>query len=409
MKEFFIYNTLSKQKEEFIPMSPGRVSMYVCGITPYSDAHLGHARCYIVFDTLKRFLQARGLEVFYVQNITDIDDKIINKSRETGELPADIAKKYFAGFCENMKKLNVMPADAYPRVSEHINTIVDFVKDLIDNDMAYEINGSVYFRVARFSGYGSLSGRDPSELVSKEDIIAAKEDTRDFALWKTDEEYGWKSPWGMGRPGWHIECSAMSRQCLGDQFDIHGGGLDLIFPHHENEVAQSEALTGKNPVKYWVHNGMVTLKGDKMAKSTGNFFLLQDLLSQYEPMVLRMYLLSCGYRQVLDFSTQGLEDTGKAYEKVIEFKKEIIKTAGSDLSCDNLMKDGDEISDALNDDMNTAQAIGEIFKKMTPIKERLFKGESTDKDIIEGVRLINVFEDILGIRLEIRTAADEKE
>ena len=241
---FSIYNTLTRKKEEFNPLDGSNVNMYVCGITPYGDAHLGHARCYVVFDTLKRFLECIGYNVFYVQNITDIDDKIINKSLETGDSPEQIAEKYFNEFQQSMERLNIRPADAYPRVTESIDDIIKFVEGLIKNEKAYESKGSVYFRVAKFDNYGRLSGRDSSELITRQDAnVDEKEDPRDFAVWKLDPDFGWDSPWGKGRPGWHIECSAMSKKLLGDEFDIHGGGLDLIFPHHENEIAQSAALT----------------------------------------------------------------------------------------------------------------------------------------------------------------------
>ncbi len=420
MKQFVIYNTLTQKKEEFNPINPPDVRMYVCGITPYSDAHLGHARCYVVFDTLKRYLKYSGYNVKYVQNITDIDDKIINKSRETGDSPEEISSKYFENFKLCMKNLNVEPADEYPKVSESISDIIEFVEGLIKKGMAYNINGNVYFRVAEFNSYGRLSGRKMEELISNQECpVVQKEDERDFAVWKSDTEFGWDSPWGKGRPGWHIECSAMSRKFLGDEFDIHGGGLDLIFPHHENELAQSEALTGRNPVKYWVHNGMVTLKGDKMAKSTGNFFLLKDLLDKYPPMAVRMYLLSSSYRQPLDFSIEGLMGTQKAYDRIAEFKnvvapfiepdksgnysskKAVAPFMGLPLEKITEPKEDDEVISALNDDLNTAKAIGEIFKKITPIKEKIFKGIHTTEDINSGKMLIAIFEKILGIQLYI--------
>ncbi|MFC2062033.1 cysteine--tRNA ligase [Elusimicrobiota bacterium] len=410
MSSLFLYNTLSGNKEEFIPLDPPRVNMYVCGITPYSEAHLGHARCYVVFDTLNRYMRCLGYDVNYIQNITDIDDKIINKSKETGEEPREIAEKYFKSFSDSMELLNVKPADKYPRVSETIEDIIKFVEGLIQKDMAYEVNGSIYFRVKDFKDYGQLSGRNSEELISQRDSSSdEKEDPRDFALWKSDKEFGWDSPWGKGRPGWHIECSAMSRKFLGDEFDIHGGGLDLIFPHHENEVTQSEALTGKKPVKYWVHNGMVTLRGDKMAKSTGNFFLLRDLLSEFPPMVVRMYLLTSGYRQVLDFNTEGIEDVHRAYTKIAEFKKEIDEIGGKNIGIENICKIEDEIISALNDDLNTARAIGEVFKKVNPIMENIFKGVQTAQDIETGKRLVMVFEEILGIKLNIDTDINEEE
>lgn len=391
-----------------MPADGNKVKMYVCGITPYSDAHLGHARCYVVFDTLRRYLEYAGYDVFYVQNITDIDDKIINKSRETGMKPADIADRYFNEFMESMKKLNVRPADVYPRVSETIGDIIDFISGLIDKEMAYESGGDVYFSVGKFDGYGKLSGRDSSELVSSAECATGRKgDARDFALWKKDEEFGWDSPWGKGRPGWHIECSAMSRKLLGEQFDIHGGGLDLIFPHHENEVTQSKALTGKDPVRYWVHNGMVTLKGDKMAKSTGNFFLLKDLLEKYPAMAVRLYLLTSGYRQTLDFSAEGLLDVRKAYDKLAGFKKEILQLTRAG-ALPGAERDEDMVR-IMNDDFNTAKAIGEIFKKVNPIMDAVFEGKTSDEDIALGGRLIYFVENVLGVLLDTVSDVDTLE
>jgi cysteinyl-tRNA synthetase len=405
--KFLLYNSLTRQKEEFNPIDGSKVNMYVCGITPYGDAHLGHARCYVVFDTLKRFLECIGYDVFYVQNITDIDDKIIKKSLEIGSSPKEIAEKYFNEFQGSMEKLNIRPADIYPKVTESIDDIISFVDGLIKNGKAYESKGSVYFSVAKFNNYGRLSGRDASELIiGQEANIDEKEDPRDFAVWKSDPDFGWDSPWGKGRPGWHIECSAMSKKLLGDEFDIHGGGLDLIFPHHENEVAQSEALTGKNPVRYWVHNGMVTLKGDKMAKSTGKFFLIRELLEEYPPMVLRMYLLSSSYRQVIDFSDEGLINTGKAYTKITEFKKEINKIDSSEIEEKDLCME-DEVILSLKDDLNTAKAIGEIFKKITPINEKIYNGTDTPEDINTGKRLISIFENVLGVKLHVENDVDK--
>ncbi|MGM0441036.1 MAG: cysteine--tRNA ligase [Elusimicrobiota bacterium] len=400
MKKLTVYNTLSGKKEEFSPLNEGNVNMYVCGITPYAHAHLGHARCYIVFDVLKRVLEFKGYSVSYVQNITDIDDKIINKSQKTGKSPSQISNKYFKEFKNNMKLLNVRPASRYPKVSENIDQIIEFVKGLLERDMAYEKNGNVYYRVSEFAGYGKLSGRKPDELISEENKHSSeKEDARDFALWKKDEQFGWESPWGKGRPGWHIECSAMSKKYLGDTFDIHGGGLDLIFPHHENEIAQSEGLTGKDPAKYWIHNGMVNLKGDKMAKSTGNFFLLKEILNKYPPMVLRMFLLSSSYRQDIDFSIKELSDTQKAYSKLVEFKKEINELLSDSIKAEDLESFEHPALRALDNDFNTARAIGEIFKTVNSIMEKIFQGTQQKQDIIRGGKLVRIFEKVLGIEL----------
>ncbi len=405
-----IYNTLSGEKEEFAPIKENTVGMYVCGITPYAPAHLGHARCYVVFDVIKRVLEFNGYSVEYIQNITDIDDKIINKSKETGKKPSQIAEKYFKKFKENMELLNVRPAGRYPKVSENIGRVIEFVEGLIEKDMAYERNGNVYYRVAKFSDYGKLSGRKPDELISEEDNYSQeKEDSRDFALWKKDKKYGWDSPWGRGRPGWHIECSAMSKKYFGNVFDIHGGGLDLIFPHHENEIAQSEGLTGKSPAKYWVHNGMVKLKGDKMAKSTGNFFLLKEILKKYRPMVLRMFLLSSSYRQDIDFNFQGISDTQKAYDKLAEFKKEILELSTGKISGEDITDFSHPALESLSDDCNTARAIGKIFKSVNSIMEHIYSGTHEETDIVLGQKIIWIIEEILGIELAFQIIEDMDE
>jgi cysteinyl-tRNA synthetase len=400
-----LYNTLTGKKEEFSPLSGGRVGMYVCGITPYDYAHLGHARCYVVFDVLRRYLGYTGYKVNYIQNITDIDDKIIKKSKETGKSPRHIAEKYFADFQESMELLNVRPATLYPRVSENIDEIISFIRGLIENGNAYESAGSVYFQTDSYSGYGELSGRDPEDMqAAASGYGSQKKNPADFALWKKDKEFGWESPWGRGRPGWHIECSAISKKFLGEEFDIHGGGLDLVFPHHENEVAQSKALTGKDPVKFWVHNGMVNLKGDKMAKSTGNFFLLRELLASYDPMIVRMYLLTTGYRQVLNFDPAELADTAKAFNKLCEFKKELLQAA-PDMALPSVAPD--KVAGALNNDLNTSAAIGEIFKIANPMTEKIFNESLNKEDIQKGLEAVAAMENILGVDLTLKEGPDE--
>ncbi len=407
MNKLYIYNTLSRKKEEFKPINPPEVKMYVCGITPYGDTHLGHARCYVVFDMIKRYLKYSAYNVKYIQNITDIDDKIISLTKKTGDSPKEISDKYFKSFRNLMKELNVIEPDNYPSVSDSMDDIIKFIKDLINNDMAYEKNDSVYFRVSKLEGYGSFSGRNTDEMINKESLSDDKEDIRDFALWKRDEEFCWKSPWGKGRPGWHIECSSISKKYFGDEFDIHGGGLDLVFPHHENEIAQSKALTGKVPARYWIHNGMVTINGEKLAKSSKkieNFFLLKDILKEFSPMVVRMYLLGCSYRQPLNFSERVLKETEKAYNKIVQFKKEVFSKK---INCPKETKT-DNIISALNDDFNTARAIGEIFKKTTPIMEKFLSGKYSENDICEGIRIINIFENVLGISININKSGNEK-
>lgn len=406
MKKITVYNSRTRIKETFSTINPDSVGMYVCGITPYSDSHLGHGRCYVVFDTIRRFFEYLGYEVRYIQNITDIDDKIIKKSIDTGELPEEISRKYFGYFIKSMDKLNVRPADIYPKVTEHIGDIIEFVEGLIEKKHAYEREGSVYFRVESLRGYGRLSGREDSQTSLSESRVAQaeeKSDPRDFAVWKKDEDYGWESPWGRGRPGWHIECSAMARKLLGDEFDIHGGGLDLIFPHHENEVAQSRALTGKEPARFWIHNGMVTLKGDKMAKSTGNFFLLEDILKEVEAPVLRLYLLSTGYRQNLDFDIEQIAEVKKSYLKLLELKKEL--SIDTDISRVEIPEDNPAV-EALSEDFNTARAIGEIFKVTHPLLEKLYSKGASPEEKTVGTQMLRIVTDILGVRM-INAAGEE--
>ncbi len=407
MDGIILHNTLTGRKEEFIPQAAKNVSMYVCGITPYGESHVGHARCYIIFDTLRRFLEYCGYKVKYVQNITDIDDKIINKSMQTEMTPQEVSEKYFSSFLGYMNKLAVLPAQVYPRVSENIDGIINFIKKLMDEEYAYEKNGSVYFRVSRAEDYGALSGRKRDELVSKDDSLTAqKENPADFALWKKDEGHGWDSPWGKGRPGWHIECSALSGKLLGSRFDIHGGGIDLVFPHHENEIAQSRAHNGLIPAKYWLHNGMVTLKGDKMAKSTGNFFLLKDLLEKVSPMVLRMYLLSSTYRQNLDFDMESIENTSKAHNKLCVFKKELEKFPPDNIDRRDRKIKG-AIIQAMRDDMNTAKALGEVFKEATPLLEKIYSGDISGKEVERGRKIVSFVQEVLGISLEKEEDIDE--
>lgn len=291
----YVYNTLSKTKEIFKPLEPPLVKIYVCGPTPYDHTHVGHARTYISFDLIRRYLEYKGYSVYHVMNITDIDDKIIRRARELNIEWTEIPKIYTKEFLDVLNKLNIKMPHVMPRVTEHINDIIEFIKILIDKGYAYESSGSVYFEVDKFPDYGKLSGiARREEWRQEEDVIKEKKKPYDFALWKKAKpgEPYWESPWGPGRPGWHIECSVMSSRYLGSQFDIHGGGRDLIFPHHENEIAQSEAYFGVKPwVKYWIHVGYLTIQGEKMSKSLGNIIPVYEVLSKYEPEVLRLYLL----------------------------------------------------------------------------------------------------------------------
>ncbi|MFS8573258.1 MAG: cysteine--tRNA ligase, partial [Clostridia bacterium] len=294
--EIYLYNTLTRRKERFEPRRPGEVSIYVCGVTPYDDAHIGHARPAVFFDVVRKFLRAAGYRVTFVQNFTDVDDKIIARARERGMDPLELARRYSQSYLEDMDRLGVERADIYPRVSEHIDDIIRMIQGLIEKGAAYASEGSVFFSVESFPGYGKLSNQRVDELVAgaRVEVDPGKRAHLDFALWKAAKpgEPAWDSPWGPGRPGWHIECSAMSLKYLGNSFDIHGGGLDLVFPHHENEIAQSEAYTGEAPfVRYWLHNGLVTLGDEKMSKSLGNFVTVQEVLKEHHPAFVRYAVL----------------------------------------------------------------------------------------------------------------------
>ncbi len=324
-----IYNTMTGKKEEFLPLKRGKVGMYVCGVTVYDECHLGHARTYVAFDTIRRYLEYKGLEVNYVQNFTDIDDKIINKAREEkrkGEevdlsiLIKDIVEKYTGEYFACMDKLNIKKATCYPKATECIPEMIEIIKRLIEKGYGYEVDGNVYFSVKSFSEYGKLSKRNLDEC-SSESRLAPEEQKRnpmDFALWKKGkkEEPSWDSPWGRGRPGWHIECSAMSMKYLGESFDIHAGGEDLIFPHHENEIAQSEGYNNKSLARYWLHTGFVTLRQEKMSKSSGNFFTVREMLEKYPPVAVRLFLLSAHYRKPIEVSEEHLEAAKRATDRI---------------------------------------------------------------------------------------------
>src|SRR3989339_1968676 len=368
-----IHNTLSGKKEEFIPFNDSNVNIYVCGITPYDEVHLGHARCYVVFDVIRRYLKYKGYNVKYVQNFTDIDDKIINRSNELKVKSSELAQKYIDDYFSQMKKLNIENADSYPRVTQKIPEIIEFIKKIIANDYAYAVEGDVYFSVRKFKDYGKLSKRNIEDLKVGNRILPGeiKNDPLDFALWKKakDNEPSWPSPWGEGRPGWHIECSAMSlKEFSSSYLDIHGGGQDLIFPHHENEIAQSEAATGKQFVKYWIHNGFVTINKEKMSKSLGNFFTLREIFDKYEPRVVRYFLLSQHYRSPLDFSDDKLKQSQKALngidtaldrlaQAVIpEPKPGLLENIGADTLDDYVSR----FTAALDDDFSTEKAIAAL-------------------------------------------------
>ena len=315
-----IYNSLTQIKEEFKPINEGKIGIYVCGITTYDYLHLGHARMMVAFDVVTRYLRASGFEVNYVRNITDIDDKILNRASENGELFSDLTDRFINAMHEDEAALAVLPPDVEPRATGHITEIVEMIKVLVEKDMAYRAdNGDVYFSVMNFPDYGKLSKKKMDELLdgARIEVGELKKDPRDFVLWKSsaDDGVGWDSPWGYGRPGWHIECSAMSSCCLGDTFDIHGGGSDLLFPHHENEIAQSEAATGAKFANLWMHNGPLRIDNEKMSKSLGNFFTVREVLKVYDAEVLRHLLIASHYRSAINYSEQSLQQSESTLER----------------------------------------------------------------------------------------------
>lgn len=372
-----LYNTLSGKKEDFIPVTPGQVKMYVCGITVYDHCHIGHARSAIVFDIMRRYLAYRGYKVTFVKNFTDIDDKIINRARQEGIAWNEVAEKYIAEYYQDMDQLGVGRADIEPKATEHIQEIINITKGLQDKGYAYAVDGDVYFQIEKFSDYGKLSKRDLDDMIAgaRVEVNDRKRSPMDFALWKASKEGepSWDSPWGPGRPGWHIECSAMSQKHLGDTFDIHGGGADLAFPHHENEIAQSEAFTGKPFAKYWVHNGFITIDKEKMSKSLGNFFTIKEILGNFDAEVIRFFLLSTHYRSPIEFSDEQLREAEASIDRYYTTSLRIRdfyaqdqskeKTGADEKAFEDLMGNClDRVKEAMDDDFNTAQAIGYVFE-----------------------------------------------
>lgn len=420
-QEVMIYNTLAKKKMPFVPLEEGKVKMYVCGPTTYNYIHLGNARPIVVFDTVRRYFTYLGYDVTFVSNFTDVDDKIIKRANEEGQDPVKLAAYYIDAYFEDTKALNVMPADVHPKVSEHIPQIIDFVQGLIDKGYAYALdNGDVYYSVRKFADYGQLSGRDINDLLSgaRVEVDEKKKDPLDFALWKSAKpgEPYWESPWGKGRPGWHIECSAMSAQYLGDTFDIHGGGQDLIFPHHENEIAQSCALHDAPMARYWMHNGFITINQEKMSKSKGNFFMLRDILERFDPQVVRFYLLSVQYRSPLDFDDEKIEVAGRGLERLKNASEAVAKAmklagAHEDDDAAELRAKAEKVEAdfraAMNDDFNTALAIAALFELAKDINIYLKKDQFDAKTLEMAQKVLTDLANVLGIELEASTGADD--
>ena len=363
-----IYNTLSKKKELFKSIEPGKVRIYVCGPTVYDACHIGHARSVIVFDVIVRYLRITGYEVTYVRNFTDVDDKIINRAREVGSSVRDLSQRYIQEFYEDMDALKVERATQEPRATDHIDKIIHVIQRLFEQGLAYEAEGDVFYAVERFYEYGKLSGRKLEDMQAgaRVAIDDKKRNPLDFVLWKGAKpgEPMWDSPWGKGRPGWHIECSAMSTHFLGPHFDIHGGGKDLMFPHHENEIAQSEGAFGPGFVNVWIHNGFVQINQEKMSKSLGNFLMVKDILKQYHPEVVRLFLLSSHYRSPVDFTEQAMAEAEAGLEKIYALLHRINRSIGEAAPDPFQEKPGslwDDFCRAMDDDFNTARAIGLMF------------------------------------------------
>ncbi|MBE5817532.1 MAG: cysteine--tRNA ligase [Clostridiales bacterium] len=415
-----IFNTMTRKKEDFIPVKDGKASIYVCGSTVYDFIHIGNARPMVVFDTLRRYLAYRGYDVTYVQNFTDIDDKMIRRANESGITVKELGDRFINEFYTDAKGLGILPASVNPRATEHINEIIDLVKNLEDKGHAYNVDGDVYFDTESFPGYGRLCGQnlDDLNLGARIDVNSVKKNPMDFALWKSKKEGEpyWESPWGQGRPGWHIECSAMSMKYLGETFDIHAGGLDLIFPHHENEIAQSECCTGHKFAKYWMHNGYIQVNGEKMSKSLGNFVTVRQVSQKYDLEVLRMFILQVQYRNPINYTDDAIAGTKNALDRLYNAKlmlEQLINAKSGDNSELNpdwkakLDAYRDTFNSKMDDDLNTADAISTIFDLVKDINVNV-NSDSTAADAKYALDMLVELTGVLGLltRRNDNTALD---
>lgn len=430
-----LYNTYSQLTEEFTPIDSNNVKMYVCGPTVYDNAHLGHARCYITWDVLYRYLKFKGYDVTYCRNVTDVDDKILKKADSEGVSPDDIAKKYYDAFTASMTALNNLKPDIEPFATKTLGEMIAINKQLIEKGFAYESQGDVYFRVKNFAKYGALSKQplDALEAGARVEESTIKENPMDFALWKRDEKFGYKSPWGVGRPGWHIECSAMSRKYLGKTIDIHAGGADLIFPHHENEIAQSECANDCQFVKYWMHNGFVTINKEKMSKSLGNFLTIDDMLKIYDANTIRFFILTNHYRMPVEFSDEALTSAQAGVKRLYNAINDARKTTKIDDNLDiSTFDEYKQFVDSMDEDMNTSKSLAVLFDLATKLNKEqnstnltllyklstvlgfnFDKIEISDEELSEKVSLIaeklgmilNNMDEVLAVR---KTAREEK-
>ena len=403
-----IYSTLSRRKEDFQPIEPGKVRMYVCGPTVYDKAHVGHAMSALVFDIIRRYLEYRGYQVQHAMNYTDVDDKIINRANQLSVDPIKLAERYIDEFSKHLIDLNILPATIYPRATHEIPYIIKLITQLGEEGYAYEVDGDVYFRVSQDEDYGKLSSRQLEDMQAgaRVNIDERKENPMDFALWKSSKpgEPAWESPWGSGRPGWHIECSAMSMHHLGEQIDIHGGGNDLIFPHHENEIAQTESATGKPFARYWVHNGMMQLAGEKMSKSLGNLVTIEDFLANHEGDVLRMMVLNSSYRNPLTFGDEIISQAERALERLrLALRPAVDGSVEEGEVVESLRKQVEAtrigFTECMDDDFNTAGALGYLFELVRVINQA--KDASVTAGIVaEGQSLLRELMTIFGLRAE---------
>ena len=409
-----VYNTLTREKSDFEPIEEGKVRMYVCGPTVYDSAHVGHAMSALVFDVIRRYLTYKGYNVHYVMNFTDVDDKIIDRANRMNVEPITLAEKYISEYEQNLADLNILPATENPRATEDMGQIIDMVARLLENDKAYEVDGDVYFRVESDKDYGKLSGRKLEDMNAgaRIRVDSRKENPMDFAVWKAAKpgEPAWDSPWGAGRPGWHIECSAMNLSHLGPQIDIHGGGNDLIFPHHENEIAQTEAVTGKPFARYWMHNGMLQLKGEKMSKSLGNLVSISDFLAEHPADVMRLMVLSSNYRSPLTFTDEVIEANERALERLLSALRPAMPGAsGADEAALNKLTEQTESTkagfvEAMDEDFNTAGALGQLFDLVRVINQARAEN-ATDEQLAPAQAVLKDLSGVLGLMLESQEQA----
>jgi len=417
-----IYNTLTRKKEEFIPLKSGEVGMYVCGPTVYNYIHIGNARPFIIFEVVRRFLKFKGYKVKYIQNLTDIDDKMINKAKELKITVSELAEKFIQEYFIDADSLNIERADVHPRATEHIREIIDLIKGLLEKGYAYEIDGDIFFDVSRFKDYGKLSGQNIEEVKSgaRVEVNERKKNAIDFALWKRakEGEPSWESPWGKGRPGWHIECSAMSMKYLGKSFDIHTGGSDLIFPHHENEIAQSEAYTNQQFVKYWMHNGYLCLNNQKMSKSLGNIMKVRDISQKYKGEIIRYFILSAHYRSPFNFSEEQLQQAKSSLQRLNntiynvkhlliqdKFRKLIDKD--DELILEKRRENKQKFIEAMDDDFNTPVALSRLFSFTKEVNIYLSSPEQKNKEVLEEIN--KFYQELAGKILGILKDFDQEE